>query len=159
MICFPAFLVTFTFNSTHGMVIAPCYNPNTICACLVISLNPQISTNGLVSFNLPYTSWYPVQFPYGRRQIPIIAPYWTDFDFRNNLGSESAVFYQTYTRGSDGASDSLLETFAQRLSEHTTNSQGVATGFDPDWMLVVTWYQATPYYGRFNQDEVRRNED
>ncbi len=64
------------------------------------------------------------------------------------------MFYQTYTMGSDGTSDSLLEIFASRLGQYTTNSQSVATDFEPEWMLVVTWYQATPYFGRSNDDEV-----
>ena len=26
--------------------------------------------------------------------------------------------------------------------------------FEPEWLLVVTWKDATPYYGRLNRDEV-----
>ena len=115
---------------------------------------PQISTNGLVSFNRPFISWYPIPFPYGPRQVPIIAPYWTDFDFRKSLGSNSAVYYHVYEKDTNIYANRAMEilmTFTARLD---TYSNSVASDFYPDWMLVVTWYNSTPYYGRYNEEEV-----
>ncbi len=39
--------------------------------------------------------------------------------------------------------------FSQRLREYSDLE------FEPEWMVVATWNEATPYYGRVNQDEVR----
>ena len=38
--------------------------------------------------------------------------------------------------------------FSQRLRDYGDLE------FEPEWMVVATWNEATPYYGRINQDEV-----
>lgn len=89
----------------------------------------------------------------------MIAPYWTDFDFRNTV-TGSALYYHVYESDSTSSFNNanrtmaLLQEFSDRLAEYSGGED-----FWPDWMIVVTWYKATPYYGRSNQDEVHVNND
>ncbi len=111
-----------------------------------------MSSNGLVSFNQPYLSWWPVPFPYGRTLTPIIAPFWTDLDFRNTNTDTSKVYYNTYaTRDGTRRAVGFLNLFAERLESYV----GPDTGFQPEWMTVVTWNEATPYYWRSYSGQVR----
>ena len=103
--------------------------------------------------NFPYTSWSPTPFPYGRSRTPVIAPYWNDLDFRNSI-PESALYHNIYDMGSGQRAQSLLDDFSYRLSLYTSVDSEISAGFVPQWLLVVTWSKATPYYGRRNQDEV-----
>ena len=114
-----------------------------------------MSSNGLLSFNSPYLSWWPIPFPYGRSLVPIIAPYWTDLDFRNDNTESSKIYYQTYSSEDNGLqsfrSEVLLDMFNDRLRSYA----GEAVDFEPDWMTVITWNKATPYYWRYYNDQVR----
>ena len=47
--------------------------------------------------------------------------------------------------------ESLLQDFRERLRLYAV-SGGV--DFSPEWMVVFTWSNAVPYYGRYNMDEV-----
>ena len=44
----------------------------------------------------------------------------------------------------------VLREFQTRL----VNYSGINVNFDAEWLMVVTWKDATPYYGRRNTDEV-----
>lgn len=112
----------------------------------------QISSNGLVSFTRPYRSWWSVPIPFGRYLSPIIAPYWSDIDFRNGL-PESGVYYRIYQNRlmNDRRTDLVIQEFRSRLTMYSDEQY---MDFEPEWLLVVTWKDATPYYGRFNRDEV-----
>lgn len=97
-----------------------------------------------MSFDQQYLSWWPIPFPYGRSRIPVIAPFWADFDYRNEMPG-SRVFYQVYDRKKN--SPLLRETAV--LDEFS-----VRANFRAEWMLVVTWKDAVPwpywYYRYFN---------
>lgn len=99
-----------------------------------------------MSFGQQYLSWWPVPFPYGRSRIPVVAPFWADFDFRNEMPN-SRVLYHVYERK---RSSSLLETAV--LDEFNTRLSN--SSFEAQWMLVVTWKDAVPwpyyYYRYFN---------
>ena len=43
----------------------------------------------------------------------------------------------------------VLREFKTRLANYT------GINFDAEWLMVVTWKDATPYYGQRNTDEVR----
>ena len=110
----------------------------------------QLSTNGLATFSAPYLSWWAIPFPYGFRQVPVIAPYWADIDFRNSIPG-SGLYHRVYT-SSDGEGSlrtmSLLNEFSRRLQQYST------VNFDPGWMAVVTWNLASTYYRKYYMDEV-----
>lgn len=111
-----------------------------------------MSSNGLVSFNSPYLSWWPIPFPYGRTFVPIIAPYWTDLDFRNRNFDSSKIYYQTYSNENVGnRAEIMLDMFTDRLRSYVDED----VDFVPEWMTVITWNEATPYYWRYYQDQVR----
>ena len=109
-----------------------------------------MSTNGVVSFGRPFTQHWPVVFPYGRSSVAILAPYWNDLDFRNGI-PDSALYYSTYVSSGAKRDKAFLKEFSERISTY----RGDNTTFNPTWLLVATWYKATPYYGRSNNNEVR----
>lgn len=114
--------------------------------------NAQISSNGLVSFTRPYRAWWATPIPFGRYSTPIIAPFWSDIDFRNGL-PDSGVYYRVYRRGeSNRRTNLVLEEFQSRLATYSGEND---VEFETEWLLVVTWKEATPYYGRSNNDEVQ----
>ena len=49
----------------------------------------QVSTNGVISFQSEFTDFTVSSFP--TSSIPLIAPLWADFDFRDREGN---VFYR-----------------------------------------------------------------
>lgn len=108
-----------------------------------------------MSLDIPYTSWSPTPFPYGRSRTPLIAPYWNDLDFRNSI-PESALYYNVYEMESGQRAQSLLDDFSHWLGLYTPED---SMGFVPQWLLVATWSKATPYYGRRNEDEVIMEND
>ena len=113
----------------------------------------QISSNGLVSFTHPYRAWWATPIPFGRYPTPVIAPYWSDIDFRNGL-PDSGMYYRIYESGADNRRTTyVLEEFQTRLARYADDA---SLGFHPEWLIVVTWNDATPYYGRSNADEVYR---
>ena len=107
----------------------------------------------MLSFGRPFTQFCPIVFPYGWSTVPVIAPYWNDLDFRNGLEG-SGLYYTTYVSSGSKRDEAFLQEFAARLYDYT---EGKSTNFKPRWMLVATWYKATPYYGRYNKDEVSIN--
>ena len=111
----------------------------------------QVSSNGLVSLNQSLLNWQPIPFPYGTRQVPILAPYWTDFDFRaiSPELTDNKVYYHTHQLPGSQRDKSLLNTASERVHLLTDDDS-----FTARWMLKVTWSQATPYYGQARTNEV-----
>ena len=94
---------------------------------------------------MPYLSWWPVPFPYGRSRVPVIAPFWADFDFRNNVPT-STIYYNVYDRPSPNIfSRDIFRDFNARVDSNN---------FEAEWLLVVTWTDAIPYPWRYNLNEV-----
>ena len=50
----------------------------------------------------------------------------------------------------------VLQEFQTRVVKYTGDA---SIKFDAEWLMVVTWKDATPYYGRRNEDEVRNVEN
>lgn len=104
-----------------------------------------VSTNGLVSFGRPYLSWWPIPFPFGYSRVPVIAPFWADFDFRNIIPATSRVYYNAYDRRSSSIlHQAILEEFELRMP---------GSDFMAEWMAVITWEDAVPYHWRYNYRE------
>ena len=103
----------------------------------------------MVSFGQPFTQYWPEDFPYGRSSVPVIAPYWNDLDFRNDIEG-SGVFYSTHTSSGTKLDANFLKVVSDRLASYSDSE----LNFEPKWMMVATWNNATPYYGRYNREEV-----
>ncbi|XP_076616110.1 alpha-tectorin-like [Chaetodon auriga] len=84
-----------------------------------------VNHNGHMTFNSPWSSYYPQRFPmYGYRDV--IAPFWTDFDNRIN----GLVYYNQYTSGN------VLQRATQDINEYFP-----LLNFNASWVLVATWYK------------------
>ena len=68
-------------------------------------------------------------------------------DFRNYI-PDSGVYYATYASSGTKRDKAFLKELSERLAGYSV------ANFDPKLMMVATWYKATPYYGRYNTDEV-----
>ena len=90
-------------------------------------LTLQISTNGLVSFQSPFSSFNPSSFPI--TPVPVIAPLWADFDFRET----GTVYYRVSTD----------EATLARVSRMINDSNPDFHEFIPSLCAVVTWSEAT----------------
>ena len=89
----------------------------------------QISSNGLVSFGMPYTSYIPKMFPI---VAPVVAPFWDDIDL-TGLGNMS---YNIFTSTSSTNAIQQVNNFI---------SSEVNLTFSADWILVVQWLNVCPY--------------
>lgn len=63
------------------------------------------------------------------------------------------MYYRIYQNRAmnDRRTELVLQEFTSRLITYSGEEN---VDFDPEWLMVVTWKDATPYYGRFNEDEV-----
>ena len=89
----------------------------------------KISTNGVISFNHSFDLYYEnnVDFPKTTPPyVPLIAPFWSDFNFRDS----GALFYRNRT---DTEDPTLLQLVADRI--------GISE-FSPSLAVVVTWFQS-----------------
>ena len=117
----------------------------------------QASTNGLISFDQPYVSPTPRPFPNDTATVPILAPYWADFDFSDSrsliLGSR--LFSNVYDRNQrvvfDRRKNALLQEFTQRLATYS------GIHFVPQWMTVISWSNAIPHGSTSDIPEVYKN--
>ncbi|XP_053087183.1 alpha-tectorin isoform X3 [Pangasianodon hypophthalmus] len=82
-----------------------------------------VNNNGHLTFNNPWNSFTPYQFPaHGGRDI--IAPFWTDIDNRGN----GVISYQQYTSGS------VLTQATQNINQYFPQ-----LSFSATWVFVATW--------------------
>ncbi|XP_077089441.1 alpha-tectorin-like isoform X1 [Siphateles boraxobius] len=82
-----------------------------------------VNNNGHLTFDGPFHSWTPYQFPsYGGRDI--IAPFWTDIDNRGN----GVISYRQYTSGS------VLTEATQDVNQYFPD-----LSFSATWVFVATW--------------------
>ena len=107
-----------------------------------------MSTNGLVSFSEPLLNWQPIPFPYGKNLVPVLTPYWTDFDFRQN---GSAVYHGSYSWLDGMRAQAMLNLTSRRVESLSP----LAAGFQGHWMTIVTWATAVPYPAHENNGTVR----
>ena len=94
----------------------------------------QVNTNGIISFQLPFTEYTPQRFPLNNFQyIPLIAPFWDDVDIRR---SGNIFFRQT-------SNATLLQRARDQLRELFPSS-GI---FIPTRLFIATWDRVPPYFG------------
>lgn len=74
-------------------------------------------------------------------------------DFRNGI-TDSGLYFHTYASSGTKRDEAFLQEFSDRLDTYT---EGNPSDFKPNWMIVATWYKATPYYGRSNMNEVNHS--
>ena len=87
----------------------------------------QVSTNGVISFQSEFTDFAVSSFP--TSSIPLIAPLWADFDFRDREGN---VFYRV------AEDEATLERAREMLLEVNED----IGEFSPTFCVIVTWSEA-----------------
>ena len=92
-------------------------------SCIII-MCLQISTNGLLSFEEGFDSYIAAQF----LSVPIIAPLWADFNFRD----AGTIYYRVTT------DDSILDAVVEYIGDRNKNYDE----FRPTMAVVVTWFQS-----------------
>ena len=93
----------------------------------------QVSTNGIISFSRPFPYHSPHLFPGSSFYQFLVAPFWTDNDISNGVGS---VFYQVH--------DIMTESL-NWVSSFISQRQQVR--FNGNWMLVAEWRNVPKYLG------------
>ncbi|XP_016381115.1 alpha-tectorin-like [Sinocyclocheilus rhinocerous] len=92
-----------------------------------------INNNGYLTFDWPWYSYFPYQFPgYGGEDL--IAPFWTDIDNRGN----GFISYRQYSSGS------VLAEATQDINQYFPD-----LSFSATWVFVATWDRVAyyPYSG------------
>eukprot|EP00794_Sanderia_malayensis_P011760 gene11760-12978_t len=127
----------FPYNTTH-------FIQNQDDAFGVMELNPGISfegiqhtkiyvyTNGYITLGVEYSSAIPVLL--GDRNI--LAPYWTDLDFRNSSGG--VAYSQHKHTDTDSFSQMIINKTSLYISARTN------VNFSPTLVILVTWIKALP---------------
>ncbi|XP_076437418.1 uncharacterized protein LOC143276674 [Babylonia areolata] len=97
-----------------------------------------ISMNGLVSFGSRFGSFRPNTLP--RRNKQLLCGYWADFLLAND-DVKSNVWYHAYEK-----SDSMTAADTDMLAKGKSQVElyGSNTGFEPTYMLVVTYEEIPP---------------
>lgn len=90
---------------------------------------PQVNLNGHLTFDRPWESFIPQEFPlYGL--IDIIALFWTDLDNRYR----GQVLYNQYTSGT------VLKQATNDINQYFSHHKFVAS-----WVFVATWSEVAYY--------------
>lgn len=87
-------------------------------------------TNGLISFDDPWTSFFNVPFPGFLSARYLIAPFWDDA----NTNDGGTISYEIHTSGT------TLDMVSQYVQQKTNN-----TDFEGYWMMVVLWDRVPPF--------------
>ena len=96
----------------------------------------QIGTNGIISFQQPFTHHIPSLFPSELTFISsayLLAPFWSDVD----ISLYGSIFYEVHNN-----SNSLLISQVNRFLSNYTE-----TDFNGTWMLVVQWDEVHQFPG------------
>ena len=94
-------------------------------------VNPQVSTNGLISFSNPYTAYIPRTFPISNI---VVAPYWDDSDTTVKGFVRYAVITDNHP---------TLSCLLNVTSHFISSKEGVH--FEASWVLVARWVDLCPY--------------
>ena len=84
----------------------------------------QVNTNGIISFQIPFTEFIPQRFPLNYF-IPLIAPFWDDVDIRR-FGN---IFFR------ETSNTTLLQRACNQLQELFSSSDN----FTPTTLFIATW--------------------
>ena len=112
----------------------------------IISLCPQVGTNGVISFSRPFFYWWPSPFPgfFYLRRFYVVAPYWSDHDIRG----EGEVSYETFEKGRSDHDDMLLDRVNTYLNAN------MMTNFTGTFMILAEWRDVHPYPHGSNSFEI-----
>ena len=97
----------------------------------------QVVTNGLISFDIPYTFWFNQPFPGFVSSLYLIAPFWDDVDIRSDSGT---ISYEIHTSGE------VLYNVSEYIRQRTD------TDFEGYWMMVVFWDSVHQYFWSTSDD-------
>ena len=93
----------------------------------------QVNTNGIISFQRPFTDYIPRRFPLNNN-IPLIAPFWDDVDI-TRFGN---IFYR------QTSNVTLLQRARDRLQDLFPSS----VNFTPTTLFIATWNRVAGFRGR-----------
>lgn len=100
------------------------------------TLYHQIGTNGVISFEQPFTHHIPSLFPSDLTFISsayLLAPFWSDVD----ISFYGSIFYEVHAT----PSSPLLSQVNEFISNYTE------TDFTGRWMLVAQWDEVHQFPG------------
>ncbi|XP_054455493.1 alpha-tectorin-like [Anoplopoma fimbria] len=98
-----------------------------------------VNHNGHLTFNRPWHSYIPQQFPlHGSRDV--IAPFWTDLDNRRN----GQIYYNQYTSGR------ILHQATRDINRYFPG-----LNFNANWVFVATWYEVAYFSNTGTQTTVQ----
>ena len=100
---------------------------------LLLLMFSQVNTNGIISFQSPFTAYIPRRFPLDNN-IPLIAPFWDDVDIRR-FGN---IFYR------QTSNVTLLERARVQLQELFPSSGS----FTPTTLFIATWDRVAGFRGQ-----------
>ena len=100
----------------------------------IYSLSFQACSNGFFSFSRRFCAYVP---NFGVTH-DIVAPFWSDIDFRNGIGGFLATVH--YSSATDYISVKLFNQTRNFLRKFVN-----VTGFSPSTVILGTWYKGTPY--------------
>lgn len=92
---------------------------------------PQISTNGLISFDVSIPFFFNFPFPGFLANFYVIAPFWDDIN-TNNGGTISYEIHQ--------GDSSAMQIVSAYVSAQTGED------FAGYWMMVVLWSEVPPFF-------------
>ena len=92
----------------------------------------QVNTNGIISFQHPFTEYIPRRFPLNNL-LPLIAPFWNDVDIR----SPGNIFYRQTN------DTTLLQRARDQLQELFPSSGN----FTPTTLFIATWDRVAQWGG------------
>ena len=94
----------------------------------------QVNTNGILSFQHPFTQFSPRRFPLNNL-IPLVAPFWDDVDIRR-FGN---IFYREISNVT------LLQRAPDQLQELFPSFGNLK--FTPTTLFIVTWDRVAEFGG------------
>ena len=100
-----------------------------------------MNNNGDVTFNGPFSEYLPKPFPL-EEKLPIIAPFWTDFDTR--CKGSGNVSYQETTSNS----------IRVKAANDIQSSLSLSSAFYPSSVIIVTWDQVQ-YYNCYVKNDTK----
>lgn len=86
-------------------------------------------TNGLISFNTPFPTFFNQIFPGGVSTLFLVAPFWDDVN--TNIGG--TISYEIHTSGD------MMEQVSAYIQQQTS------ADFEGYWMMVVLWDSVPPF--------------
>ena len=114
--------------------------------------------NGYVTLDTKYSNHWSEELPVSYlKDLPIIAPFWSDFDSTGKNASNhdvSTIWLHEYVKHRGSDADEMTR-FVMTLAQKDVEDYGNDLGFDPSHVIVVTWENMKPYPFSKNSKEVR----